>query len=54
MLLLQTDYLTVDAHKGHLSEIDKRWHELRILFTIQCNGKLRRSYLTLTVRKEEE
>ena len=64
MLLLQTDYLTVDAHREDYSCLtDPEWSEvvwsnwrseLQLSFTVQCNGKIKRVRITTRVVKDKD
>lgn len=57
MLLLQTDYLTVDAFPYSSWTDHETWDkdiDMRLLFTIQCNGKIRRHDLIVPLSKLPE
>lgn len=60
MLLFQNDYLTIDWEKTiyHVSPVtsDSIWagkEYLRLKFTIQCNGKIRRNELDIEIEFKE-
>lgn len=50
MLLIKTDYLTVDISRNDFDKTEKYWR-IYLVFTIQCNGRMRRSELQLPVVK---
>jgi len=55
MLLFQNDYLTIDAQVSEYMNSPEWWEYTRTLslyFTIQCNGKIKRTQISVDVLQE--
>jgi len=55
MLLFQNDYLTIDANISEYMNSPEWWEytrKLTLYFTIQCNGKIKRTQIELDILQE--